>query len=47
MYQLFAGTLPVTVIDNQPNYADHATAATIALANGFIFSSLRKPLTSL
>eukprot|EP00210_Caulerpa_lentillifera_P007247 g6934.t1 len=42
IYQLFGGSLPVKAENNQPDYTDHLTAATIAIANGFIFSSLGK-----
>lgn len=40
IFQLFAGALPVETVNDQPNYTDRDTAATIALANGAIYTSL-------
>ena len=40
IFQLFAGALPVDTINDQPDYTDNATATTIAVANGCIYTSL-------
>ena len=46
IFQLFAGALPVDTINDQPDYTDNTTAATISVANGFIYTSLGIPLRS-
>eukprot|EP00210_Caulerpa_lentillifera_P006185 g5909.t1 len=40
IFQLFGGALPVKTRNDQPNYTDQITAATIALANGLLYSAL-------
>jgi len=40
IFQLFAGALPVETVNDQPHYTDRDTAATIAIANGVIYTML-------
>jgi len=43
IFQLFSGALPVETINDQPNYTDNITAATIAVVNGLLYAALGTP----